>query len=305
MYDICIIGAGFAGLTAAIYAKRAGKNITVYDKMGYGGQIINASKVENYPSKPSISGFDLATDLYNHAQSLGISIEMSEILSVCPKTGENTGFDLQTKEGQISAKKLIIATGASHKEAGIKGEDKYKGAGVSYCATCDGALFKGRIVAVIGGGNTALYNALYLSEICSKVYILHRREEYRAEKHVIDSAKAKGNIVFISNVSIDEIAGSDTVEKIVYHFNREDSAPQCIDTDGVFISVGNSPNTEIFSNLVNTDGNGYIIASEDCKTSHSGIYVAGDCRTKPVRQLTTAVADGTVAAMSCIDALNN
>lgn len=296
-YGIAVIGAGTAGLTAAIYASRAGQSVIVLDGRGYGGQIGNADRVENYPGFKSISGFDFATALYEQAIALGAKIRFSAVKSV--KKTEN-GFEAETEKVTYITGSVIIASGLEKRKLGLDNEDILTGRGVSYCATCDGAFFKGKSTAVIGGGNTALEDALYLSAYCSEVYLVHRRDEYRAEKAYIDRINAKPNIIQLKSHIPVEIKGSDTVTGLIVK-NIKDNSTRELDLSGIFAAVGQIPSSSIFGGLIDIDEYGYIIAGEDCKTSSEGIFAAGDCRTKQVRQLVTAAADGAVAGIAAAE----
>ena len=296
-YGIAVIGAGTAGLTAAIYASRAGQSVIVLDGRGYGGQIGNADRVENYPGFKSISGFDFATALYEQAIALGAKIRFSAVKSV--KKTEN-GFEAETEKVTYITGSVIIASGLEKRKLGLDNEDILTGRGVSYCATCDGAFFKGKSTAVIGGGNTALEDALYLSAYCREVYLVHRRDEYRAEKAYIDRINAKPNIIQLKSHIPVEIKGCDTVTGLIVK-NIKDNTTRELDLSGIFAAVGQIPSSSIFGGLIDIDEYGYIIAGEDCKTSSEGIFAAGDCRTKQVRQLVTAAADGAVAGISAAE----
>ncbi len=293
-YKIVIIGAGTAGLSAAIYALRAGQSVLVLDGKGYGGQIGSTDKVENYPGFKSISGFDFATALYEQAKALGAKIKFSNVSSV---TKDGNSFLVETKTTAYKAESLIIASGLEKRKLGLNNEDKLTGKGVSYCATCDGAFYKDKSVAVIGGGNTALEDALYLSTYCSKVYLIHRRNQYRGEDADIEEINAKPNIIQLKSHIPLELKGNMSVEGLVVQ-SLEDNSTKELDIDGIFTAVGQIPSNAAFADLIDLDESGYIIAGEDCKTSVEGIFAAGDCRTKQVRQLVTAAADGAVAGIS-------
>lgn len=293
MKDIIIIGAGTAGLTAAIYGTRAGKNTLIIEANTYGGQIVNATEIENYPGIKNISGFEFATNLYEQAKELGAQIVMERVLSIDDK-GEYKV--VVTNKNSYESKTVIIATGAKNKKIGIPNEKEYIGRGVSYCATCDGAFFRGRDVAIVGGGNTALEDAMFLSHYCNKVYLIHRRDEFRGEKKQVDDLSAKDNIEFVLNSEVVSICGDEAVTSINVK-NRVDGNEKELTVDGIFIAIGQAPDNEPFKGVVELDEKGYIIAGEDCTTKTKGIFVAGDCRTKDIRQLSTAAADGAVAAL--------
>ena len=291
MYDVVIIGGGVAGLSAAIYAARAGKKTLVLEGMMCGGQIVNSPKVSNYPGIKEISGFELATSLYEQAQACGAGIYYQKVVSV-----EDRGDTklVITDSDTIECKNVIIATGAKHRELGLDNENELVGKGISYCATCDGAFYKDKTVAVIGGGNTALMDALYLSKLCSKVYLIHRREEFRGKDGILNELCNTENVEILRNCIVKEAVADDTVkaiivENVITHDTRE------YEVSGIFVAVGQMPDTKLFEGLVDMDEYGYIKADESLKTNVPGIYVAGDCRTKEVRQLATAAADGAIA----------
>lgn len=297
MKDIIIIGAGTAGLTAAIYGVRAGKSVLVLESYSYGGQIINATEVENYPGIIKISGFDFATGLYEQAVSLGAEISMEKVISV-----EDNGTEKKvvTEENEYTCKSVIIATGAKNRPLGVENEEKFVGRGISYCATCDGAFFKGKEVAVVGGGNTALEDAMFLSEYCRKVSLIHRRDSFRGEEYLVEKLSEKGNVAFILNSQVTAITGEDMLEEIVVE-NNITKEKQRIKAEGLFIAIGQIPNNDVFRNVVELDDKGYIVAGEDCRTKAKGIFAAGDCRTKEIRQLATAAADGAVAGIKAAE----
>ena len=286
MYDIVIVGAGPAGLTAAIYALRANKKVLVLEAKSYGGQIVNASKVENYPGIASISGFEFATNLYEQVKSLGAEFKFETVIRVEDHT-------VITDSNTYKAKAIILATGALNRKLNIKGEKELIGKGVSYCATCDGNFYKNKDVAVIGGGNTALEDAIYLSNIDHKVYIIHRRDTFRGEDKYVSELKNKDNIEFIMNANVISINGDVCVTDIELDNGKN------LKVDGVFIAVGQEPKNDIFANIVDLD-NGYIKADENMHTNKKHIYAAGDTRVKGLRQLTTAVSDGAIAATEAI-----
>ena len=284
MYDVIIIGAGPAGLTSALYLLRANKKVLVLEAKSYGGQIINASNVENYPGIESISGFDFATNLYNQVVKLGGEIKFETVIRV------EEDRRVITSKNEYNSKVVIIATGAANRKLNIENEEKFIGKGISYCATCDGNFFKNKEVAVNGGGNTALEDAIYLSNLCSKVYLIHRRDEFRGEYKYVEELKNKSNVEFILNSKITSINGLDKLESITINKDKE------IKVDGLFIAIGQEPKNDIFSNVVDLDDKGYIITHDDVYPKTDFIYVAGDTREKELRQLTTAVSDGSIAA---------
>lgn len=299
MYDIVVIGAGVAGLTAAIYARRAAKKVLVLEGQVYGGQIINALDIENYPAEAHISGFDLAKKMYQQAESLGAEVKFEKVVRAKREDG---AFVVETDENKYKAGAIIIATGSENRKLGLKNEDELVGKGVSYCATCDGAFYKGKKVAVVGGGNTALGDALYLADIAEKVYLIRRRDEFRGDKSTAARIESKGNIEIVNNSSVTGLNAGDKLESI--DVTSKDGEVRVIEVDGLFVAIGRVPATGIFAELVETDAAGHIVAGEDCHTSVEGVFAAGDNRTKNVRQLTTAVADGTVAATEAVRYLN-
>lgn len=289
MYDIIIVGAGPAGLTSALYGARAGKNILVLEANSYGGQIINASTVENYPGISSISGFDLATNLYNQVKDL-VTIKYEEVISIEPNM-------VITKNNKYETKNIIIATGCSNRKLNL-GEERLIGRGISYCATCDGNFYKGKDVMVVGGGNTALEDAIYLSNIVNKVYLVHRRDSFRGEDKLLEDIKNKDNIEIIINSTIKNINGNDKLESIdIVNTNNEE---RNINVSGLFIAIGQVPNSGFVANILDLDKYGYI-KSDDTTTNIDSIYVVGDVREKEVRQLTTSCSDGAIAIAKIIN----
>ena len=296
MYDIIIVGAGPAGLTAALYALRANKKVLVLEAKTYGGQIINANKIENYPAMPNVSGFEFATNLYNQVKELGVEVKYETVIRI------EDDKTVITNEGKYNAKAVIIATGSENRKLNINKEQEFVGKGISYCATCDGNFFKNKIVAVAGGGNTAIEDAIYLSNICKKVYLIHRRESFRAEEKYINELKEKDNVEYVLNANVTSLNGDDRLESIDVKINDE---VRKIDIDGLFIAIGREPKNEIFKNLVSLDKLGYIISKDEVHTNKKGVYVAGDVRVKMLRQLTTAVSDGAIAATTAIKEMEN
>lgn len=294
MYDIGIIGGGTAGMTAAIYGQRAGKKTIILENRNFGGQITATHKVENYPGIASISGTEYSMGLLDQATKLGAETAMAQVTSIKDEDGHKV---IVTSEKEYACKTVIIATGVTHRHMGIEKEIALTGAGVSYCATCDGAFFKGRDVAVIGGGNTALQDAEFLSNYCNKVYVVHRRDEFRGDYSLVEVLKAKDNVEFVLSATVKDIVGDFMVEGLLLN-DKKTGEDFKLDVSGVFVAIGQIPQNEIFADYVKLDEAGFILASEDCMTSHPGVYTAGDCRTKEVRQLTTAAADGSVAALA-------
>ena len=299
MYDIIIVGAGPAGLTAAIYARRASKNVLVLEAKNYGGQIINTLDIENYPVESHISGFDFATRIYNQAKDLGAEILFEKVVEI----NDGDLKEVKTTKNKYTAKTIILATGSENRKLGLDNEKNLVGKGISYCATCDGAFYKNKVVAVVGGGNTALEDALYLSDLASKVYLIHRRDEFRGEEKNVELLKEKNNIEFVYNSVVTKLNANEKLESILVT-NKEDKT-RTIEVEGLFVAVGRIPENENFSKLISLDNSGYIIAGEDCKTNVPGIFVAGDNRTKEVRQLVTATSDGAIAASQAIKYINN
>lgn len=288
--DILIIGAGPAGITAAIYAARAGFKVTVVEKNIYGGQTSIIETIENYPGFVKISGADFAQTLYEQATNLGIKFVFGEVIDV--------NFENESKETVISggekilSQAVIIANGLKRRMLGCVGEKEFSGKGVSYCATCDGAFFKGKSVVIVGGGNTALEDALYLSGICHKVTMIVRKKEFRGEKILVDTVKKTSNIEIMSESVVKEIKGDKVVEFVVVSSGGIDKILQI---EGVFIAIGYQPCNEIYRGKIDMTDGDYFNCSEDCKTNLKGVFVAGDCRIKPLRQIATAVGDGAVA----------
>lgn len=303
-YDIAIVGAGPAGLTAAIYGIRAGKTVVVFEHKSFGGQIVSTPEVENYPGIKNISGFEFAMNLYNQAMDLGAEYINEKVIKV--SDGQNIKKVITTKN-EYYAKAVILATGVTRRPLGLEGEEELIGKGISYCATCDGAFFRGRDVAVVGGGNTALEDALFLSNYCNKVYLIHRRDAFRAEKQIVNSILQRDNVEIIYDSVVEELLYEDVLQGIKIK-NVVTNKQSDISISGLFIAVGQIPDNEHFEELIELDKSGYVIAEEDCTTDSAGIFTAGDCRTKSVRQLTTAVSDGAVSAIgacSFIDIDNN
>ena len=295
MYDLIIIGSGPAGLSAAIYGKRAGLNLLVLEKNPMsGGQVLNTYEVDNYLGMPGTDGFDMGMKFREHADKMGVEFREASALSIEDKQKSKL---VRTTEGDLEARAVILATGAIHAALGVKGEEKFSGKGVSYCATCDGAFFRGKTVAVVGGGDVALEDAIYLSRLCEKVYLIHRRDELRGAYILQEELKALPNVEFQYSHVVEEITGEDAVNGLrVKNLKTEES--YVLRADGVFVAVGIRPGTELVRDMVDCDEGGYVLAGEDCVTSVPGIFAAGDVRKKPLRQIATAVADGANAAVS-------
>ncbi len=299
MYDVIIVGAGPAGLTAAIYTQRAAKKTLILEGKMYGGQIINTLDIENYPGLPHVSGAELAKKLYEQAKELGAELKFERATGIKIKGQEKI---IKTAEGEYSAKAIILATGCDSRKLGAMNEDKFKGRGVSYCATCDGAFYTSKNVAVVGGGNTALEEALYLSGVAKKVFLIHRNDGFRGAKTSVKKLEDKDNVeIFLKSV-VTELKGEEKLEKIIIQQNGEETKE--LDAEALFVAIGKEPENKEFASVVKLDQGGYAEAGEDCKSSAAGIFVAGDNRTKEVRQLVTATGDGAVAANEAIKYLN-
>ena len=295
IYDLAILGAGPAGICAAIYATRAKLNTIWLDKkFVQGGQIVDTYEVDNYPGLPGITGLDLVEAMAGHAKKLGMKPQREPVRSIEAEQGIKV---IRTKKNEYRARAVIIACGATHRHLGIPGEEELSGMGVSYCATCDAAFFQDRTVVVVGGGNVAVEDAILLSRTCKKVYLVHRRDELRAEKILQECLFACKNVELIWDSIPLSIEGTDKVEALKIQ-NKKTQEESFIETDGVFIAVGIVPGTEKFKDLVKLDEAGYIVAGEDGITSEPGIFAAGDIRTKNLRQVVTAVADGANAVAS-------
>ena len=297
MYDIIIVGAGTAGLSAAIYGVRAGKRVLVFEAETYGGQFINTLDIENYPGIKKVSGYEFATNLYQQALDLGAEVKFEKVIKI---HAEEEVKKVVTDTGEYLSKTIILATGAKNRPLGLEKEKELIGKGISYCATCDGAFYKGKAVAVNGGGNTALEDAIFLSAYSSKVYIIHRRETFRGEERLLQSLKKKSNVEFVLNANIIKLVGEEVLEGVVVKDTKTEEE-KTISISGLFIAIGQVPNNSIFTNLIDLDQSGYIVGKEDCKTNAEGIFVAGDTRTKSVRQLATAASDGAIAGLAACE----
>jgi thioredoxin reductase (NADPH) len=302
IYDVIIIGSGPAGLTAAIYAKRAELNLIIIEKAGLsGGQIINTYEVDNYPGLPGIGGFDLSIKFREHADKLGATFV----------SGEVNGFSLEgdikvvtMDEGiQYKARSVVIATGGAPRHLNTEGEEKLSGMGVSYCATCDGAFFRNKTVAVVGGGDVAIEDAIFLARLCKKVYVIHRRDEFRASKSITSRLLALENVTILWDSVIEFIQGDEVVKSIDIK-NIKTDKKENREVEGVFIAVGYEPNSDVYQKVVETDEAGYIRAGENCETNIPGVFAAGDVRTKELRQIVTAAADGANAITAVEKYLN-
>ncbi len=317
MVDVIVVGAGTAGLSSAIYALRAGKSVLVLEGENYGGQIVSTPEVENYPGIKKISGYEFAKELYEQALELGMEMKYAKVLEIqkvsenrkiakdtelemVSKEMEKKAFGVKTAEEIYLGNSLILATGVTRRPLNVAREKEFIGKGLSYCATCDGAFFRGKDVAVVGGGNTALEEAFYLTNYCRKVYIIHRREELRGEERRWNILREKENVIFVLNCEVKELQGEDCLEGILL-WNKKEQKEKELSVSGVFVAIGQIPDNEAFRSVLELDEQGYLLAGEDCHTSVEGIFAAGDCRSKKVRQLTTAAADGAVAALAACE----
>lgn len=302
MYDLIIIGSGPAGLSAAIYAQRAVLNTLVIEKtVMSGGQILNTYEVDNYPGFKGINGFDLGMKLKEHADQLGAKFVEEDVKEI--QTDEKIKRVVTNKE-TYEAKTIIIATGARYRKLDVVGEKEFSGMGVSYCATCDGAFFRNKTTCVVGGGDVAVEDAIFLARMCKKVYVIHRRDEFRAAKSLQDKLFSLENVEIIWDSQVKEIKGEGGKVSQIEITNSNTKEEQTIDTDGVFIAVGIIPNSDEFKGSVAMDEQKYIIAGEECQTNIDGVYAAGDIRTKMLRQIITAASDGANAVTSVQNYLN-
>lgn len=293
MYDIAIVGAGPAGLTAALYALRADKSVIVLEKGAFGGQITFSPKLENYPGTGTLSGNEFAEKLVEQVLDQGADIEPENVLSI-EKNGNL--FKVITEDGEYEAKSVIIATGARHRMLGLEDEEKFVGNGISFCAVCDGAFYKDREVAVIGGGNSALQEALLLSTLCKKVTVIQNLAFFTGEERLVKELEKKDNVETVLSTVVTKFEGEDELSSIVVK-NTQTEEIKTLSVDGVFVAIGLIPQNEPFAVHINLDSYGYADSGEDCVTKTEGIFVAGDCRKKKVRQVATAVGDGAVAAL--------
>ncbi len=300
-YDVLILGGGPAGLAAALYAKRAGVSVLVLERSIYGGQMTNTPTVENYPGILNISGVDLAMALYEQVTGLGIEVRLEEPVSYQLDAPAKA---VATARGLYEAKAVIVANGVKRRTLGCPGEERLAGRGVSYCATCDGAFFQGAEVAIVGGGNTALEDALFLSNNCAAVHLIHRRDQFRGSSILAEAVKKRQNIHLHLNSVVEEITGE---EKVAGARLRDVTTGEetRLELSGVFVAVGLAPDNAAFAGQLALDGAGYIQAGEDCRTNLAGVFAAGDTRTKEVRQIITAAADGAVAALGAANYVNS
>ena len=297
VYDIIIVGAGPAGLTAALYARRAEKTVLLIEKSTFGGQITHSPRVENYPALPALSGSELAEKLFGQVMDHGADIELDEVKGI---EKSDTGYNVTTEYSCFQSKAVIIATGSRHRPLGLAGEEELVGEGVSYCAVCDGAFYKGKTVAIIGGGNTALQEAVLLSDSSEKVYVIQNLDFLTGEESLAAIIAKRDNVEIILSTVVTELVAENSSLRAVKLMNTSTGEERELSLDGVFVAIGQIPENEPFKSVVALDERGYVTAGEDClpKSEYPGIFVAGDCRTKSVRQVTTAAADGSVAALA-------
>lgn len=293
MYDIIIIGCGPAGMTAAIYALRAGKKTLILEKETIGGQISSSPLVENYPGFKAISGSNLSNELYDQVINLGGEIELEEVLEIKVEKTKKVITDSNTYE----TKSIIIATGSKFRRLGLDNEENLIGNGIHFCVACDGAFYKNKVVAIIGGGNSAVINAITLSDTCKKIYVIQNLSDLTSENSLTNKLKEKNNVEIYYNSTVKKLNGEKELESIIIDKNGKE---ETIVVDGMFISIGQVPQNDFLSNIINLTDQKYIDANEECKTNIDGIFVAGDCRDKKVRQVTTATGDGTIAALQAI-----
>lgn len=297
MYDILVVGAGTAGLSAGIYGVRQNKSVLILEANTFGGQIINTPDIENYPGIAHTSGFDFAMGLYQQAIDLGVEYRQARVASI-EDAGDHKIAVLEDGD-RIESRTIILATGAKNRPLGLAHEKEWIGRGISYCANCDGMFYRKKIVAVNGGGNTALEDAEILSNIVEKVYVIHRRDQFRGEPVRVEKLRARENVEFVLNANITALLGQDRLEALEVT-DKITGEKRIIKVNGLFVAIGQAPENMIFSNVVGLDKGGYIVAGENCKTNVDGIFAAGDTRTKTVRQLTTAASDGAVAALAAV-----
>ena len=300
MYDIIVVGAGPAGMTAAIYARRASKSVLVLEAVNYGGQIMNTPDIENYPVEAHISGFDFSTKVYEQAKGLGAEFVFEKAVEIRQEDGFKT---VVTPKNSYQARAVILATGSENRKLGLEDEQRLTGRGVSYCATCDGNFYRNKVVAVVGGGNTALEDALYLADLAKQVYLIHRRDSFRGDDTNAARLMERENVEFVYNSNVTRLIAEKRL-KAIEVTNKLDGNVRTIELNGLFVAVGRVPENQNFAELVKLDAAGYVEAGEDCHTNAEGIFVAGDNRTKSLRQLVTATADGAMAATEAVKYVN-
>lgn len=293
-YDIIVIGAGTAGLTAAVYGARSGKKVLVLEARQAGGQIVNSPRVENYPGIKSISGFEFVTGLKEQAEAMGAEVRDGVAEQIIDRGSKK---EIRTRENSLECGAVIIASGTAYRKLGLEKEEKLTGSGVSYCAVCDGAFYRGKDVAVVGGGNTALEDASFLADYCRKVFVIHRRDRFRGESHLVDALHRRENVEFVMESVVTSLRGESHLESVIIK-NTVTGVVHEKEIAGLFVAVGQKPDNERFDDVVKLSDDGYIQADETCVTDTPGIFAAGDCRKKNVRQLVTAAADGAVAALA-------
>lgn len=287
IYDTIIIGSGPAGMTAGVYSARAGKKVLIFESNVVGGQIVNSPLVENFPSISQISGEELGFNMFNQCQNLNIDFEFEKVVKIV----DGDIKEVFTENNVFKTKTIIIATGVKPRRLNIEKEEDFLGKGVGYCVLCDGENYRNKVVGIVGGGNTAVQNAIYLSNICEKVYIFQNLEDLTAEKTLIEKLQNKNNIEIVCSCNVVELIGDDCLEKVKLNNNQE------VELSGLFVSIGQIPNNELFVNWLDVDNYGYCITNENCETNKKGVFCIGDIRSKNIRQLTTAVADGTIASV--------
>ena len=296
MYDIIIIGGGPAGLTAALYACRANKSVLVIEKASFGGQITYSPRVENIPGFLDVTGNEFAEKLVEQVLAQNAEVECAQVLKI---TDNGEFKTVLTDSGEFTSKAVIVATGAKHRLLGLEREEEFIGEGISFCAVCDGAFYENKTVAVIGGGNSALQEAILLSDLAQKVYVVQNLDFFTGEEKLVNQLKSKDNVEIILGTVVESILGNEEFEGIVIRNNSNETSE--LKLDGMFVAIGLVPQNEEFSDLINLDERGYVAAGEDCRTNANGIFVAGDCRAKSIRQVTTAVGDGAVAALAACE----
>ena len=301
MYDIIVIGAGPAGMTAAIYARRAAKTVLVLEALSYGGQILNTPDIENYPVEAHISGFDFSTKVYEQAKGLGAEFVFEKAVEIKDEGGVKT---VVTPKNSYQAKAVILATGSENRRLGLEDEQRLTGKGISYCATCDGNFYRNKVVAVVGGGNTALEDALYLADLAKQVYLIHRRDAFRGDDTNAARLKERENVEIVYNSNVTKLIAEKRL-KAIEVTNKLDGSVRTIELNGLFVAVGRVPENQNFAEWVKLDEAGYVVAGEDCHTTAEGIFVAGDNRVKALRQLVTATADGAMAATEAVKYVNS
>ena len=300
VHDIVVIGGGPAGMTAAIYARRAARSVLVLEALSCGGQILNTPDIENYPVEAHISGFDFSQRVLGQAKGLGAEFAFEKAVEIREEDGLKV---VVTNKGEHAARAVILATGSENRKLGLEDEDRLVGRGISYCATCDGNFYRRKVVAVVGGGNTALEDALYLADLASKVYLIHRRDQFRGEDATVARLRERENVEFVYNATVTRLVAEKRLSAVEVT-NKLDGSVRTLEVKGLFVAVGRIPENENFRQLIDLDPAGYALAGENCRTRVPGVYVAGDNRVKEVRQLVTAAADGAVAATEAVKYLN-